>query len=61
MTYNNYVRRWSEKKHFERLHAASNTHLLCGPVLDERWFVESSCGRTIDDITCVKCRKVLNG
>lgn len=58
----NYVRRCKRKEGFERfstLHAADNNKTFCGKELNEMWFVESSAGRSKEDITCRECLKII--
>ena len=44
---------------FKTVHAATNNETFCGKALNEMWYVESSCGMSIDDVTCKECLKVL--
>jgi hypothetical protein len=40
------------------VHAANNTEVLCGPVLNVCWWILSNTP-SLADVTCPKCRKVL--
>ncbi len=58
----NYVRRCKTKdgfERYERVHAADNHNTFCGKALNEMWFVESSAGMSLKDVTCPKCRKAI--
>jgi len=58
----NYVRRCKNKTTNEThktLHIADNDSTFCGKELNEMWYVESSAGLDLDDVTCTKCRKLL--
>lgn len=44
---------------FETIHAANNNETFCGKELNEMWFVISSSGMSIEDITCKKCLKFI--
>lgn len=44
---------------FETIHAANNNETLCGKELNYMWFIISSSGMSIEDVTCKKCLKVL--
>jgi hypothetical protein len=57
-----YVRRCKNKttnETYKTLHIADNDHTLCGKELNEMWFVESSAGLELDDVTCKECKKLL--
>lgn len=58
----NFVRRCKSKTGDDRhntMHAANNNATYCGHELDEMWFVESSHGLSVDDVTCRKCISVI--
>lgn len=53
-----YVRRCKNKYDSERhetLHASNINSTFCGKRLNEMWFVESSAGLSIKDVTCKQC------
>ena len=58
----NYARRCKKKTGHERhetIHAADNNATFCGEELNEMWFIESSAGFEREDVTCVKCKKMM--
>ena len=58
----NYARRCKNKTGHERhetIHAADNNATFCGKELNERWFIESSAGFEPEDVTCIKCKKMM--
>ena len=44
---------------FETVHAANNDETFCGKELNEMWYVISSSGMSIKDVTCKNCLKVI--
>lgn len=44
---------------FETVHAANNDETFCGKELNEMWFVLSSAGMSVEDVTCKNCLKVI--
>jgi hypothetical protein len=57
-----FVRRCKNKTTKEThntLHVADSIRTLCGKELNEMWYVESSAGLELDDVTCKKCKKML--
>ena len=45
---------------YDTIHGANNVETFCGKELNEMWFIISSSGMSIEDITCRECLKVLN-
>jgi len=57
-----YVRRCKNKitnEVYDTLHIANSNYTFCGKELNEMWYVESSAGLELDDVTCKKCKKLL--
>jgi hypothetical protein len=57
-----YVRRCKNKittATYKTLHVANSNYTLCGKELNEMWYVESSAGLELDDVTCKECKKLL--
>lgn len=44
---------------FETVHAAGNNETFCGKELNEMWYIISSSGMSIEDVTCKNCIKVI--
>jgi hypothetical protein len=57
-----YVRRCKYRvgdERYERVHAATATHTLCGKKLDMMWYYEDSEKLTPSDVTCAICKQRL--
>lgn len=57
----NYAQRCKNKFGFDvhtKVHAADNNQTFCGKDLNEMWFINSSRGMTLNNVTCKKCLSV---
>jgi len=57
-----YTRRCKNKtttETYKTLHIANSNYTFCGKELNEMWYVESSAGLGLNDVTCKECKKLL--